>query len=41
MSYQFDIKKAEQVVALLLKQAPDQRLNYTALLKMLYLADRE
>lgn len=41
MAFHFDINKAIEVVAVLLKQAPGHRHNYTAILKMLYMADRE
>ena len=41
MSYHFDPMKSIQALAVLLKDAENDRHNYTALLKMLYIADRE
>lgn len=41
MSYHFDTLRVAQAVAVLLKQAPDKKHNYTAALKMLYMADRQ
>ncbi len=41
MSFHFDTLKAVQATAVLLKKASDRSHNYTAVIKMLYLADRE
>ena len=37
----FNIRKAVQAAAVLLKSRPDRRMNYYHLLKLLYVADRE
>lgn len=41
MSFTFNTLKAVQAVAVLLKSAPNHTRNYTAVLKMLYMADRK
>lgn len=41
MSFHFDTLKAVQATAILLKKASGQSHNYTAVIKMLYMADRE
>ena len=41
MSFVFRLPKVVQEVGVILAAAPEHRLNYTVLLKLLYLADRE
>ncbi len=41
MSFHFDPLRAAQATAVLLRKAPGQKNNYTAIIKMLYTADRE
>lgn len=41
MSFHFDPKRAAQATSVLLKCSDCRRHNYTALIKMLYIADRE
>lgn len=41
MSFHFDTLKAVQAVAVMLKHAEGKKHNYTAIVKMLYIADRE
>ncbi|MDZ4858399.1 MAG: Panacea domain-containing protein [Candidatus Hydrogenedentes bacterium] len=41
MSFTFRLSKVVQEVGVILRDAPNHRFNYTMLLKMLYLADRE
>src|SRR5262249_33867200 len=41
MQFRFNFKRTLQAVAELLKACPAQRMTYTRLLKLLYIADRE
>lgn len=41
MSFHFDTLKAIQAVAVILNSAPGKKHNYTSVIKMLYIADRE
>ena len=41
MTWTFSTKRAAQAVAVLLRAAPDSRMDYRKLMALLYIADRE
>lgn len=41
MSWVFSTEKAAQAVAVILKNSPDQQMDYRKIMALLYIADRE